>query len=58
MEAAMPHEYFCHTCKKAFVKVPTPDEYADGDVVCPHCGSDDVEQRTPSSYPILSKETS
>jgi putative FmdB family regulatory protein len=42
----MPHyEFFCHACKKAFSKVLTPAEYEEGEVVCPHCGSDEVEQR-------------
>jgi putative FmdB family regulatory protein len=57
LEAAMPHEYSCHSCKKTFSKAPTPSEYEEGDVVCPHCGSDDVEQRTSAFYPVSSKET-
>ena len=56
-EAAMPQEYFCHSCKKTFSKAPTPPEYEDGDIACPHCGSDDVEERTSVVYPISSKET-
>jgi DNA-directed RNA polymerase subunit RPC12/RpoP len=55
-EATMPHEYFCHSCKKAFSK-PTTSDYEEGDVVCPHCGSGDVEPRTSAFYPISSKET-
>jgi putative FmdB family regulatory protein len=41
----MPHyEFFCHTCKQLFPKTLSPAEYEEGDVVCPHCGSEEVEQ--------------
>ena len=53
----MPHEYFWHSCKEAFSKAPKPSDYEESDVVCPHCSSDDVEQRTSAFYPISSKET-
>ena len=29
------YEYFCDACKKAFSKILTPAEYAEGTVVCP-----------------------
>jgi putative FmdB family regulatory protein len=39
----MPHyEYFCHACKNTFSKVLTLAEYEEGEVLCPHCGGDDV----------------
>ena len=42
----MPHyEFFCHTCNRPFSKTLTPAEYKEGNVVCPSCGSEDVEQR-------------
>jgi putative FmdB family regulatory protein len=42
----MPHyEFFCHGCKKAFSKVFELAECEEGSILCPHCGSDDVEQR-------------
>jgi len=53
----MSHEYFCHSCKKTFLKAPTPSDYEEGDIVCPDCGSHDVEQCLPTSYPSSSKET-
>jgi DNA-directed RNA polymerase subunit RPC12/RpoP len=56
-EAAMPHEYFCHSCKKTFSKTPTPSEHEEGEIACPNCGSDDVEQCVPASYPISPKKT-
>jgi len=50
-------EYFCQTCKRSFLKTLTPSEYVEGTIVCPHCGSEDVEQRIPASYPISSRES-
>jgi putative FmdB family regulatory protein len=48
----MPHyEFSCHACKQAFSKILTPAEYAEGSVVCPHCGSEEVEQRVSAFYP-------
>jgi putative FmdB family regulatory protein len=58
MEATMPYyEYFCHACKKPFSKMLTPAEYEEGIVVCPYCGSEEVEQRGSAFYPISSRET-
>ncbi len=42
----MPHyEFFCHQCKQAFSMMLKEAEYQEGAINCPHCGSDDVEQR-------------
>lgn len=51
------HEYFCHACKRPFSKTLSPAEYEEGNVVCPHCGSDEIEQRVPAFYPISSGES-
>ncbi len=32
-------------------------EYEEGTVACPHCGSDDVEQRLSSFYEVTSKKS-
>ncbi len=41
----MPHyDFFCHACRSPFSKALTPAEYEEGKVVCPHCGSEEVEQ--------------
>ena len=54
----MPHyEYVCHACKTSFSKTLTPVEYEEGGVVCPHCGSEEVERRVSAFYPASSKET-
>jgi len=51
------HEYFCHTCNRSFSKTLSPAEYGEGSIVCPHCGSEDVEQRTSAFYPVSSRES-
>jgi putative FmdB family regulatory protein len=38
------YEFFCHACKQLFSKTLSPAEYEEGDVVCPYCGSEEVEQ--------------
>lgn len=42
----MPHyEFLCYTCNRPFSKTRTPAEYKESKVVCPRCGSVEVEQR-------------
>jgi putative FmdB family regulatory protein len=54
----MPHyEYVCHACKQLFSKTLSPVEYEEGDVVCPHCGSEEVEHRGSAFTVITSKES-
>jgi len=54
----MPHyELFCHDCKKLFSKTPSPAEYEEGDVVCPQCGSEEVEQCISAFHPVSSKDS-
>jgi putative FmdB family regulatory protein len=50
-------EYFCHACKQLFSKTLSPAEYEEGDVVCPHCGSKEVEQRGSAFAVITSKKS-
>lgn len=41
----MPHyEFLCHTCKKTFSKILALVDYEEGEIRCPHCGSEEVEQ--------------
>ncbi len=42
----MPHcEFLCHDCHKGLLKTLTRHDYEEGEVTCPHCGSDKVELR-------------
>jgi putative FmdB family regulatory protein len=57
-EVPMPqYEYFCHACKKTFSKVLTLAEYEEGEVLCPHCGSNNVEQSWSVFSAITSKKS-
>ena len=38
-------EFYCRACKKSFAQVLKLVDYEEGDVLCPHCGSREVEQR-------------
>jgi len=41
----MPHyEFFCRACKKTFSRMLALVDWAEGEIICPHCGSHDVEQ--------------
>ena len=51
------YECFCHACKKTFSKVLTLSEYEEGKVLCPHCGSNSVEQAWSAFYAITSKKS-
>lgn len=51
------YQYFCHACQKTFSKVLTLAEYEEGEVRCPHCGSDNVEQSGSVFYPITPKKS-
>ena len=44
-----------HTCNRPFSKTLAPTEHTDGKVVCPRCGSEEVERRW--FYPITVKQT-
>jgi len=57
-EVRMPHyEFFCHECKKFFARILSLVDYEEGEVVCPHCGGKDVEQRWSAFHAIASKKS-
>jgi putative FmdB family regulatory protein len=51
------YEFFCHACKNTFSKMLTLAEYEEGEVLCSHFGSDNVEQSWSVFYPITSKKS-
>jgi putative FmdB family regulatory protein len=51
------YEYFCHSCQKAFSKTLTLEEYEEGEVTCPHCGSKEVEQTLTAFFAVGSKKS-
>jgi putative FmdB family regulatory protein len=50
-------EFYCHACMKTFSKVLMWAEYEEGEVLCPHCSSDNLEPRWSVFYPITSKKS-
>jgi putative FmdB family regulatory protein len=55
---AMPHyEFFCHDCKKLFSKILSFVDYERDEVMCPKCGSKNVEQRWSAFSVITSKKS-
>jgi len=49
------YEFYCHACKKTFSKVLTLAEYEEGEVLCPHCSSDNAEQSWRVARPIAKR---
>ncbi len=40
----MPHyEFICHNCHKGFLQTLTREDCEQGEIACPHCGSNSVE---------------
>ena len=51
------YEFFCTNCKKLFSMVLSLVDYEDGDILCPHCGSKEVEQCWSAFSAIMSKKS-
>ena len=58
VEVCMPHyEFFCHTCKKSFLKTLTIARHEKEKNACPHCDSTNIEQRWSAFSVITSKKS-
>ena len=54
------YEFFCHNCKKLFsmvLSVLSLVDYEEGDILCSHCGSKEVEQCRSGFNAITSKKS-
>ena len=51
------YEFICHDCKKLFSKILSVVDYEEGEVLCPHCGSKEVEQFWSAFSAITSKKS-
>jgi putative FmdB family regulatory protein len=51
------YQFICLECKKTFDKTHSLVDYEEGDVICPHCGSKNVEQRWSALSVITSKKS-
>ena len=51
------YEFLCLDCKESFEEVLPLIDYEEGDIICPHCGSTNVEQRWSVFTAITSKKS-
>jgi putative FmdB family regulatory protein len=51
------YEFLCHNCNKLFSMVLCLVDYEEGDILCPHCGSKEVEQCWSDFNAITSKKS-
>ena len=57
-EATMPvYDYVCKDCQNSFELVLTLGEHDKGDILCPKCGSKNVEQDAVAFYAVTSKKS-
>ena len=51
------YEYLCLACKKEFEKILTIHEHEEDKIVCPHCGSDRIEQEAAAFFAVTSRKS-
>lgn len=51
------YEFFCHNCKKLFSRILSLVDYEAGEVLYPHCGSQNIEQCWSAFNAITSKKS-
>lgn len=51
------YDYVCKKCKKPFTMTLTLDEYEQGKVKCPHCGSGSLKQQVTSFMTKTSRKS-
>ena len=49
--------YLCNDCHKAFERTLTLHDYESEQMRCPHCGSENIEQRVATFYVVTSKKS-
>ena len=51
------YEFFCGNCKRLFSTILSLVDYEKGGILCPHCGSKEVEQCWSAFGAITSKKS-
>ncbi len=51
------YDYICNDCHKSFETVLTLNEHDNQKIVCPHCGSKNVEQEMAAFFAVTSKKS-
>jgi putative FmdB family regulatory protein len=56
-EVTMPvYDYICKDCQKSFELVLTLSEHDRNNIICPKCGSKNVEQDAAAFFAVTSKK--
>ena len=50
------YEFVCNACQKTFTKILTVSEHENVKIVCPDCGSENVEQLWSAFYLVTSRK--
>jgi len=51
------YDYLCNDCGKEFEKVISLNEHDHDRMTCPHCGSENVEQKAKTFFAVTSKKS-
>ncbi|MBZ5719159.1 MAG: zinc ribbon domain-containing protein [Acidobacteriia bacterium] len=51
------YEYICKKCHREFERVLTLHEHDDEPVICPRCGSEEVEQEATAFFAVTSRKS-
>ena len=51
------YEFFCLNCQKLFSRILSLVDCEEGEVLCPHCGSKEVEQCRSAFSAITSRKS-
>jgi len=51
------YDYFCNDCQMEFEKVLTLHDHEKDQIICPHCGSKNVEQEAKAFFAVTSRKS-
>ena len=51
------YDYLCNDCHRIFERTLTLHQYESEQMHCPHCGSDNIEQRAAAFYAVTTKKS-
>ena len=52
------YDFLCQSCKKLFPKTLTLPDYERSEIICPYCGSEDVEQGRWVAFHVVTSKKS
>lgn len=51
------YEFFCLDCQKFFYKVLSAVDYEEGQIICPYCDGNNIEQRRSTVEPSMARRS-